>query len=77
MSPLLRHDLWRDAADGATKVQLAISLVRGLGDRRPDLESRRVQQEPRSVVEAGLGTEVLRPGESTGDRADVGRTLHR
>jgi hypothetical protein len=32
MSQLLRHDLWQDAADGATKLQLAILLVRGLGD---------------------------------------------
>jgi hypothetical protein len=34
----------RTAADGATELQLAISLVRGLGDRRPDPESRHVQQ---------------------------------
>ena len=57
---------------GATELQLAISLVCGLGDRRPGMESRRVQQESRSVVEPGLGTEVLCPCESAGDRADVG-----
>ena len=67
----------RTAADGATELQLAVSLVCGLGDRRPGMESRRLQQEPRSVVEPGLGTDVLRPCESAGDRADVGRALHR
>src|SRR5579864_1407797 len=67
----------RTAADGATELQLAVSLVCGLGDRRPGMESRRLQQEPRSVVEPGLGTDLLRPCESAGDRADVGRALHR
>src|SRR4029077_5041793 len=67
----------RTAADGATELQLAVSLVCGLGDRRPGMESRRLQQEPRSVVEPGVGTDLLRPCESAGDRADVGRALHR
>ena len=55
----------RAAADGATELQLAVSLVCGLGDRRRGVEPRRVQQEPRSVVEPGPGAEVLRPCESS------------
>src|SRR4029077_15644867 len=66
----------RAAVDGATQLQLAVSLVRGLGDRRRGVEPRGIQQESRPPVEPGSGAEVFRPCKRGGGGADVGRALH-
>src|SRR5437899_5412917 len=64
------------AVDGATELQLAVPLVRGLGDRRRGVETRGVQQEPRPAVEPETGAEVFRPCQRAGSGVDVGRALH-
>ena len=43
-----------------------VPLVRGIRDRRGSVEPRRVQQEPRSVVESRFGAEVCRSCERAG-----------
>src|SRR2546427_8358187 len=56
------HDPQRAAADGATRLQPAVSLVRGSGDGRPRLERHGVHQEPRAAARGGDRPRILRPG---------------
>jgi len=51
----------RAAVAGATQLQLAVPLVRGLGDRQRGVEPRGVQQEPRPLLNQDLAQKFFAP----------------
>src|SRR5579859_2287929 len=65
-------DSQREPAHGTARLQPAVPLVRGPGDRRPSMGSDCVQQEPGPAVESGCSAIVLRTSEATGGGLDVG-----
>ena len=67
----------RAAADGADRLQLAVPLVRRLGDGCAGVGRDHLQQEPRPPAgrRRGPATAGGRGGAATGQRADVGRAF--